>query len=92
MNLIEQVVHGYIEEGPPDTRPPVSLGLRINPDHGELLAAVAERLHTTRHRLAIELLEAAIEEAGHLVGVELVPGPEGVEVALFDDPREDKKA
>lgn len=89
MNLVERVVRGFLEEPPEDTRRKVQLSPRISADHYELLDALAERLKTTKHGLAQELLEAAIEDAGHLAGVEIVRADDGgTEVALFDNPLE----
>lgn len=89
MNLVERVVRGFLEEPPEDTRPKVQLSPRISADHFELLEALAERLRSTKHGLAQELLEAAIEDAGHLAGVEIVRDMQGhTEVLLFDNPLE----
>lgn len=92
MNLVERVVRGFLEEPPEDTRPKVQLSPRITAEHFELLEALAERLRTTKHGLATELLEAAIEDAGHLAGVEIVRDSTGHgEVMLFDNPLEGDK-
>lgn len=78
----------------PDERPKVQLSPRISAGHYDMLDAVAERLKTTKHGLATELLEAAIEDAGHLVGVEFIQDSQTGEwdVGLFDqNPMEEGK-
>lgn len=75
----------------PDDWPPpklVQLSPRIPEAYVDALDAMAERLHMSRTGLAGELLIAAIEDGGHVVGVEVLRNEHGEEIAaLFDDPR-----
>lgn len=93
MSYVRETVEKLAQRDP--TREPRKirqLNLRVSDLHMELADSIAERLHMTRSGLAVELLEAALEEAGKIVGVELVPTEEGeLEVGLFDDPREGTK-
>lgn len=77
MNTVERVVRGWIEENEkPPTRPKVQLAPRISAEYADMLEAVAERLKTTKHTLAQELLEAAIDDAAALVGLRFIEDPE----------------
>src|SRR5690606_6570368 len=71
MNTVERTVRGWLEgDKEPAVRPKVQLSPRISAEHADLLNAVAERLKATKHGLAQDLLEAAIEEAAALVGLQ----------------------
>ncbi len=94
MSRVTDFVQGRLEEPPEDGPPPrlVQLSPRISETYADALDAMAERLHMTRTGLAAELLVAAIEDSGHLVGVEVFRDTQTGEeiVGLFADPRENE--
>jgi len=93
MSRVTDFVQGRLEEdpqahwGPPKL---VQLSPRIPEVYADALDSMAKRLAMSRTGLAAELLVAAIEDSGHLVGVEVLREYDTGEeiVALFDDPRE----
>ena len=93
MSYVRETVQKLADRDPArDFRKVRQLNLRMSEQHMDLAEGIAERLKMSRAGLAVELLEAALEEAGKIVGVELVPTETGeYEVGLFDDPREGTK-
>lgn len=98
MSRVKQFVQERMQE--PVHRQPAPLVLlspRIHEVYVEALDAMAERLHMSRTGLAAELIIAAIEDSGPLLGVEVMTEPaddpysDDMHVALFPDPREKKE-
>lgn len=92
MSRVRDFVRGVLNDPREEWPPPkvVQLSPRIPEVYADALDSIAARLGMSRTGLAAELLIAAIEDSGHLVGVEVLPDPETGEeiVGLFDDPRE----
>lgn len=90
VNTVERTVRGWLEgDDQPAVRPKVQLSPRISAEHADLLDAVAERLKATKHGLAQDLLEAAIEEAAALVGLQFIEDPETGETHIGYFPDDD---